>query len=295
MTTWTCNTCTLINPIDIKNCEACLNPNVKRIKSNHPNPKTFHKGIVKLTYFQPFEKGNSIEFKDVCIPSLLRKCFLSTFCADLEWLSTQIPNNIPIILATHAPGKRESHEYKTWNESSMIILPPSQGYGAMHIKLFVFWFSDFVRIVLSSAKENIVWMQDFKEMSQIDENKVENQFEKDLKHVLKELGAPLELRMNLNHYDFSNASGHIVYSLPFQDNLQENGHLHLKNCVNRFYHSSNSVSCSVPCNSSDTSDTVNTLNTVNRHFVYQTSSLGSLSPSWLHEFHNSLNGNDPSL
>jgi tyrosyl-DNA phosphodiesterase-1 len=87
------------------------------------------------------------------------------------------------------------------------------GYGCMHIKLMILWFSKHVRIVIGSANlvgydwdtlENVIFVQDFP-IQEHSMSSAKSNFYDDLQDLLTEMGAPHQVKSALDSYDFSRA------------------------------------------------------------------------------------------
>ena len=157
----------------------------------------------------------------------------------------------------------------------------------MHIKLFLLWYKDYLRVALPSANlmsfdwdtiENIVWFQDFPKLGHSLENKKREEdapFYNDLIQILSDMQVPRQILEALKGYDFGEAVGTLVASVPGRysgSHLKDYGQLRLQSVVEKF---------------SPISPAMMTV-------AYQTSSLGSMSKKWAQEFYQCATGTAPS-
>jgi tyrosyl-DNA phosphodiesterase-1 len=237
--------------------------------------------LLKRVSIQMYTKGRLVmtkspgsesqfDIKDLIKPGLA-KAFLSSFCINDEFLDSILPSNISTIIACPRPSNITDQSKVTVSENRMYIFPKIEGYGSMHIKLFIFWYKDFVRIVIPSANlvpydweliENSVFYQDFEKLPS--PSSCDNEYIWQLKDLLLRMGCPKVMIDNLDGYDYSKAIGKLVVSAPgWHENLEKFGQGRLKNVVKAL-----------------------NLDLTNATVSCQTSSMGSLVQRWGFNFYN---------
>lgn len=118
---------------------------------------TFAKGAIRLTQsradsFDP----HKVSFEDILQAGQLRKCLLTAYVMDEDWLRGQLAGVPRIILAIdkgeHAP---RVEKYSPTPRLTVVHprFPHFPNYGVMHIKLMLLWYetAHFLRIVVSSG------------------------------------------------------------------------------------------------------------------------------------------------
>lgn len=133
-----------------------------KIKRKPVNPtfNLFLEGKLLLTHVASLQNNEDrVQLKDMIPTKDLKKAILSSFVWDDEWLSNHLPDTVELCLIRPTPFPR-----------ARVFFPDIQGYGCMHVKLFLLEYSSHIRLVITSANlieqdwcctENIVFVQDF--------------------------------------------------------------------------------------------------------------------------------------
>ncbi|KAJ3067459.1 hypothetical protein HDU98_009314 [Podochytrium sp. JEL0797] len=268
-------------------------PSLANKRSSHQHRL---EGSVVLTNAASYGPSSytSSTFAKVVQPQTLRKCFLSAFQFDLPWIAGHLPPHIPVCLALHNPTPSPP---KLQNNICLVFpkLAREGTYSTMHVKIGVLFHDMYVRVVVTSANlvdydwndlENVVWMQDFPVRSVASGNRLNGDaateeassplgvaFQSDLIDLLKEMEAQAWVWEALEAFDFSACKARLVVSRPGKfegDEAFRYGVGRLSSIVHEVRESSGKKE--------DVS------------LLYQTSSLGSLSKSWLTDFESACRG-----
>ncbi|KAJ3205448.1 hypothetical protein HDU82_005192 [Entophlyctis luteolus] len=237
-----------------------------------------------------------ISFAEVLQPSQLKSAFMSAFQLDIHWLTGIVPKNVPVCLALHNP--EPTGPLKRDNYTLVFPRLLSKAYSTMHIKLCILFYDSYLRVVISSANlvkydwdtlENVVWMQDFpritskRSLASNDGTTSETshdfssqclgeRFRRDLIDLLRDMEAGEWVWRGLDEFDFTQCSARLVVSRPGKfggDDLRRYG-------IGRL----SSIASEMGVERSAEYD-----------LMYQTSSLGSLNPTWLTDFESAAGGN----
>jgi Tyrosyl-DNA phosphodiesterase len=150
------------------------------ILSPKAGPKMeFPNGAVRLTHSASqsrTEGSKDIKFEEVVLKDHLKMAILSSYQWDLDWIFSKInrlSTKLVMALAAKTPEEKRMHESDANQYGIKCCFPPMEGEtGAMHSKLMLLVFSDFMRIVITSANlvpydwgetgvlENVVWLID---------------------------------------------------------------------------------------------------------------------------------------
>ncbi|KAJ3217390.1 hypothetical protein HK099_005484, partial [Clydaea vesicula] len=261
------------------------------------NELKFPKGNV----FRSCSTNNPITSEHMTISKLLdknnlKKALFSSFQYDLPWLLSLLPGRvldlkkILIIDQNQKPGTdiNSSREVAVdyLDEFTKIIFPKRQsGYGCMHIKLQLLWFDKYLRVVIGSGNlvsydweklENVVFVQDFPKI-QNDDKVPDTDFKKQLLNLLKIFSVDEKILKDLESFNYSLASGKLVFSVPGtykaeSPNFKEFGLTRLSTVVK---------------------DILNIKFDGEHSLIYMTSSLGSLTSSWINDLYLVSKGEQP--
>ncbi|KAG1040269.1 hypothetical protein G6F46_012053 [Rhizopus delemar] len=242
----------------------------------------YWEGTVKLTYVKGFTGPDYVTLKDIIQKNDLKKAVVTSFVYSMDYIDEHFPINTNMVIVTHG---RPAIGVKI-GENRIIIQPPLKDnkYGVFHNKLMLLFRSSSLRVVIGSANmvacdyeelENVVFMQDFPEL--IVPLKSESdfpEFAKDICDVLDKMRVPTTVKEELLKYDFSKAKARIVASVSGvfegEEEYKKYGHTRLADIVR---------------------DITGPLDPNNYPKVeMQTSSLGSLSVSYLQEIYQSFCG-----
>jgi tyrosyl-DNA phosphodiesterase 1 len=212
------------------------------------------------------------------IRSDLQRAFFSSYCIDDGWLMSLIPPNVPVCIARPKPADVPNGiDCITMSKFVQFVFPKMAfGFGVMHIKLFLLWYPDFIRVVIPSANllkfdwnciENVVFYQDFKRGDH-----QSSVFFSDLQVLLTKMGVPNQVSSKLHGFDYSKAIGNLVFSIPgWHHDVEKYGHTRLASVVKNL-----------------------NLNFGTPVVTSQGSSLGALTERWCNEFYASCIGKDGS-
>ncbi|ORX64917.1 phospholipase D/nuclease [Basidiobolus meristosporus CBS 931.73] len=177
-----------------------------------------------LTKTASSSNENHVTLEELIDKKNLRKLFLATYQLEIDWLLSKLPRSIPICLARNwdrlsgeQPGISSLHSNFT------VVHPPlsENQYGSMHAKLFILYYDEFIRVVVTSANmtsldwetfENAIFVQDFSRARS--EAVRPCAFGRDLYHFLGALRIPNFIRNTLTGYDFSTAKVTLIPSVP---------------------------------------------------------------------------------
>ncbi|KAI8996043.1 tyrosyl-DNA phosphodiesterase-domain-containing protein [Gaertneriomyces semiglobifer] len=194
-------------------------------------------GRVSLTYIRSHPKSNHVKFEDVVSKQGLTKAFFAASQIDQSWLMSHLPPTVKLVVA-HSDRPRNLPPWETSlivDKKTCLLFPPMSpevSYGLMHIKLFILFYEDSIRVVIGSANlvgydweklENVVWYQDFPLRSRLADAVVDvdndelrdddNGFLGQLISVLQEMGADQIIR-SVRKGDFSKANASLILSRP---------------------------------------------------------------------------------
>ncbi|BFZ53492.1 hypothetical protein PYCC9005_000517 [Savitreella phatthalungensis] len=195
----------------------------------------FASGFVGLTFVKGFPKEpHHLTLDELLDRKRLRMASLSTFDLDLEWFLSKLDFGETIVWLTYYPvgsGATESQAAQAIAQGASSLQrlgirlhsPPmprtgEKVFGAMHSKLQLLFFDDFLRVVVPSANlrdfdwgetgimQNVFYVHDFA-LRTPDTDRKTTDFEVSLKSFCRRLQYPAEIRDALDQYDFSTAAG----------------------------------------------------------------------------------------
>ncbi|KAJ3043500.1 hypothetical protein HDV00_004889 [Rhizophlyctis rosea] len=259
-------------------------------------------GKVSQTYMQGWSRAGYVRFEDIVKKTHLQKALFSAFQIDDDWLFSKLPSgiregrsNVKICIARMKPDVLPvgtmSH-FDSMVPGVMHVFPPmgSGTFGCMHSKIMLLWYPGFLRVVVTSANlmdydwellENVVFYQDFPPAPPTKPSgETLGPFGDDLLALLEKMKVPPSVRNRVGEFNFGLARARLVCSIPGTykgGEAFQYGHLALGRVVKPI----------VECSGFD-GDVEGAL------LYYQTSSLGSLTPKWMTEFHRSACGLGPS-
>ncbi|KAG0171189.1 hypothetical protein DFQ28_004094 [Apophysomyces sp. BC1034] len=249
-----------------------------------PRPEKYWDGVVKLTHVTGFSGLSFITSADIVQKSMLKKAVITAFVSSMDWIEEHFPEDVNLCLVTHGrPAIR-----KQYGSNRVIIHAPmkDEKFGVFHTKLMLLFHESSLRVVIGSANlerydyndlENVVFIQDFpqtttrlKSFSQLPN------FASDLCDLLDLMHVPPSVKEEFLGYDFSKAKAHIVASVSGvfegKENYRKYGHARLAQVIK-------DIGAFDPARLPK--------------IEMQTSSLGSVNASFLHEIYTSFCGIDP--
>lgn len=257
--------------------------------SNSNNKKTkdqrhFWDGVVKLTHVTGFTGPNFIRFEDIIEKDKLKKAVITAMVVSMDWIEEQFPSHVNLCVVLHGRPAMA----RQLSTTRTFIVPPlkDENWGVFHSKLMILVYENSMRIVIGSANlerydyndlENVVFIQDFPLASKATTSITHlPRFARDIAELLKQMHVPSSVQGELLKYDFSRAKAHVIASVSgdFQgrDQYRQYGHARLAQIIRE-------IGAADP----------------NRppRIEMQTSSLGGLNASYLHELYRSFSGIDP--
>jgi tyrosyl-DNA phosphodiesterase 1 len=204
-------------------------------------------------------------------PKTLQSALLTTFCVENFFIQPLLAINIPVCLVTHNSKPKLE---KVTNLFTVISPTLPDRFGSFHAKLFLLKFPSRLRVVVSSANlincdwsliGQSVWFQDF-----FPGDSPSVPFKSALSSFLHDslpakYSISQELGINLDDYDFSPATVDIITSVPGRHKVPSKYGL---------------------------SGFSQTITTQHSHFLYQCSSIGSLSSKILKDFAKTFTKNE---
>ncbi|KAI8139443.1 tyrosyl-DNA phosphodiesterase I [Fennellomyces sp. T-0311] len=201
----------------------------------------------------------------------------------MDWIEEHFPADVNLCVILH--GRPATS--KQLGPKRVFIAPPmkDENYGVFHPKLMLLIHDSSLRVVIGSANlerydyndlENVVFIQDFPLLAQaVDSPEKLPRFAQDIYDLLGHMRAPPSVKTELFKYNFARAKAHIVASVSgvFEGNgYKRYGHARLAQIVKEMGAADPSRPPQVEM---------------------QTSSLGSLNATYLHELYRSFSGIDP--
>ncbi|KAJ1926711.1 hypothetical protein IWQ60_003559 [Tieghemiomyces parasiticus] len=288
---------------------------VKRTGGDHQKPPAnptpprnaprFLAGATLPNYLATSPDHGGIRLEDLLDKSHLQKAVLTSFVVDRPWLLSKLPSDIPICLVKNwSANHGELPGAVKVIPNTMLIhpkMPSFPRYACFHAKLMLLYFPDFLRVAVCSGNliaydwdvmENTVFCQDFPKLDAEAENDRladPKGFAHTLERFLGDCDVPLQVRATLRAYDFSNAKGYLIPSVPGSyplDRTPSYGQVRLRNVVRDHYHRAQDP----------TDPTEPMLDPRQVHLEYQyanlafidtflqLSSLGQIGASWLPKF-----------
>ncbi|KAJ3187384.1 hypothetical protein HDU85_006672 [Gaertneriomyces sp. JEL0708] len=193
-------------------------------------------GKVSLTYIRGHPKSNHVKFEDVVPKQGLTKAFFAASQINQTWLMSHLPPTVKLVVAhSERPRNLPPGEISVIvDKKTCLLFPPMSpevSYGLMHIKLFILFYEDSIRVVIGSANlvgydweklENVVWYQDFPLRPRRADAVVEDNdelrdgddgFREQLISVLQEMGAD-QIIKSVRKGDYSKANASLILSRP---------------------------------------------------------------------------------
>ncbi|KAK3944700.1 hypothetical protein QBC46DRAFT_158420 [Diplogelasinospora grovesii] len=183
----------------------------------------FPKGVVKKTWARGYPRtGDDIKIEEVLQKDKLELAVLSSYQWDDEWLMSKIDlTRSKLILVAFAADEAQKDQMEV-NVPIRIrfCFPPMHGPGAMHSKLQLLKYSDYLRIVVPTGNlvpydwgetgvmENMMFIIDLPRIQDY-ERRASNKltaFGEDLTYFLTAQGMDDKLVESLKNYDFSETS-----------------------------------------------------------------------------------------
>ncbi|KAM7199827.1 hypothetical protein V8F33_004231 [Rhypophila sp. PSN 637] len=180
----------------------------------------FPRGVVKKTWCRSQPRlGDDIKIEEVFQKDKLRMAVLSSFQWDDEWLISKLDmSHTRVVLVAFAAddAQKKEMESNVPRDRIRFCFPPMQSIGAMHSKLQLLKYDDYIRIVVPTGNlvpydwgetgvmENMVFIIDLPKLSNDDKEKgTLTTFGQDLSYFLTAQGLDDKLVDSLKHYDFS--------------------------------------------------------------------------------------------
>ncbi|KAM6515375.1 hypothetical protein FSOLCH5_009604 [Fusarium solani] len=213
-----------------------------------PSPP-FPGGVVKRTWARGYPRtSEDIKIEEVFQKDRLELAVLSSYQWDDEWLLSKIDlRRTKLLLVAYAADESQKREMQSNTPPGIrFCFPAMNGPGAMHSKLQLLKYPDYLRVVVPTANlvpydwgetgvmENMVFLIDLPKL----EASVDHQpthFSTELGRFLSETGVGAGMVSSLSNYDFSRTK-HLgfVYTIPgghVGDSLKRIGHCGLGNSV----------------------------------------------------------------
>ncbi|CAO3651027.1 unnamed protein product [Mucor hiemalis] len=264
--------------------EEALSGQHRVLKRFDNSNKLFWDGIVKLTYVQGFVGPDYIRFEDIVNKDKLKKALVTAFVCSMDFINENFPMDVNMCIVTHGrPAmKRQVHSHR------IVIQPPLQDskYGVFHPKLMLLFYESYMRVVIGSANmerydyeelENVLFIQDFPRLNTPLKSVTDlPSFARDISELLDRMQVPASVKAELLNFDFAKAKAQIVASVSGvfegENAYTKYGHTRLAQVVNNIM--------------GEHSDSTKSLPKVEM----QTSSLGSLTLTYLNELYKSFCG-----
>ncbi|KAI8717927.1 hypothetical protein NCS52_00870100 [Fusarium sp. LHS14.1] len=209
----------------------------------------FPGGVVKRTWARGYPRtSEDIKIEEVFQKDRLELAVLSSYQWDDEWLLSKIDlRRTKLLLVAYAADESQKREMQSNTPPGIkFCFPAMNGPGAMHSKLQLLKYPDYLRVVVPTANlvpydwgetgvmENMVFLIDLPKL----EASVDHQpthFSTELGRFLSETGVGAGMVSSLSNYDFSRTK-HLgfVYTIPgghVGDSLKRIGYCGLGNSV----------------------------------------------------------------
>ncbi|KAK4218143.1 tyrosyl-DNA phosphodiesterase-domain-containing protein [Rhypophila decipiens] len=194
--------------------------NTGRTSSAKAGSLPFPRGVVKKTWCRSQARlGDDIKIEEVFQKDKLRLAVLSSFQWDDEWLISKLDmSHTRVVLVAFAAddAQKEEMESNVPRDRIRFCFPPMKSIGAMHSKLQLLKYDDYIRIVVPTGNlvpydwgetgvmENMVFIIDLPKLSNEDKEKATlTTFGQDLSYFLIAQGLDDKLVDSLKNYDFS--------------------------------------------------------------------------------------------
>ena len=224
-----------------------------------------------------------------------REALLANFMVDLRWLLDECPSlvEVPTLTVLHGDdakgcgGEAVAARKQRGLETRLHSPPLPMQWGTHHSKMALLLYDDCVRVCVKTfndlysdahCKSQALYVQDFPAGESSELDVFGTDFARQLRRYLARCGGFDGSK--LDRYDFSSASGALVASVPGYhkgQELEEWGHMRLRRLLLR--HAELPAGWPGPG--------------AEEGVVCQFSSLGSLTPKWLEEFHATLASTAP--
>ncbi|EEU39179.1 uncharacterized protein NECHADRAFT_94592 [Fusarium vanettenii 77-13-4] len=214
-----------------------------------PSSPPFPGGVVKRTWARGYPRtSEDIKIEEVFQKDRLELAVLSSYQWDDEWLLSKIDlRRTKLLLVASAADESQKREMQSNTPPGIrFCFPAMNGPGAMHSKLQLLKYPDYLRVVVPTANlvpydwgetgvmENMVFLIDLPKL----EASVDHQpthFSTELGRFLSETGVGAGMVSSLSNYDFSRTK-HLgfVYTIPgghVGDSLKRIGYCGLGNSV----------------------------------------------------------------
>ncbi|KAH7260044.1 tyrosyl-DNA phosphodiesterase-domain-containing protein [Fusarium solani] len=213
-----------------------------------PSPP-FPGGVVKRTWARGYPRtSEDIKIEEVFQKDRLELAVLSSYQWDDEWLLSKIDlRRTKLLLVAYAADESQKREMQSNTPPGIrFCFPAMNGPGAMHSKLQLLKYPDYLRVVVPTANlvpydwgetgvmENMVFLIDLPKL-EASVNHQPTHFSTELGRFLSETGVGAGMVSSLSNYDFSRTK-HLgfVYTIPgghVGDSLKRIGHCGLGNSV----------------------------------------------------------------
>ncbi|KAI9494314.1 tyrosyl-DNA phosphodiesterase I [Zychaea mexicana] len=201
-----------------------------------------------------------------------------------DWIEAQFPSDINLCIILHGRPAMT----RQLGPNRVFIMPPmkDERFGVFHPKLMLLVHESSLRVVIGSANlerydyndlENVVFIQDFPLLTKhVDSADRLPEFAREIYDLLCHMHVPSSVKTELFKYDFSRAKARVVASVSgvFEgdDQYKRYGHARLAQVIK-------DIGAADPSRPPQVE--------------MQTSSLGGLNISYLHELHRTFSGMDP--
>ncbi len=252
--------------------------------------------VNKLGLYDPESiKPHFLSFSDVMHPGLgkvpaggqkIERVIFSTFVFDPEIIIALVKAKLPVCVIKDREGGFHAKLSKDSEHPNLIMVYPEKApglhYGVFHAKLILIQFTDFLRVVVTSANlttvdwtllSQVVWLQDFpKTKLSITETERQGFFAVLHDFLVHCYPKNYDPSINLYNYDFSSASADLVASISgrfHKDLMPRYGFTRLGDIVSKsgFKYPTKPV------------------------LTFQTSSVGMLKPKYLSDLYQTVIGN----
>lgn len=190
----------------------------------------FPEGVVKRTWVQGYSRSSDdIKIEEILQKDQLKLALLSSFQWSEPWLLTKIDvSRTKVILAAFAADELQKQAMRSNSpENIKFCFPAMHGHGAMHSKLQILKFDDYLRIVIPTGNlvphdwgetgvlENMVFLIDLPLLTLADQPCSSTPFLTQLQLFLGAMGIDDGMISSLSKYDFSKTEDlGFVYSRP---------------------------------------------------------------------------------
>ncbi|KAK0673822.1 tyrosyl-DNA phosphodiesterase-domain-containing protein [Cercophora samala] len=213
-----------VNGITHSNFNRILPPR-SSLSSIHTSILPYPRGVVKKTWIYPSHPrtGDDIKIEEVLQKDILDLAVISSFQWDEDWMLSKIDiSRTKLYLVAFANSEAQKNEMRNNVPKSRIrfCFPPMQAMGAMHSKLMLLKYEEYMRIVVPTGNfmsydwgetgtmENMVFLIDLPKFKNTEERDAVQgggltSFGEDLLYFLMAQGVDPLLINSLRAYDFS--------------------------------------------------------------------------------------------